>query len=519
VPSVSGTGVPSFDTTTFLDSLKLHPRSHAFTMSTAVRAPGEASSSKALTHSGMNSKLKDMKYAVRGDVPIAAERIQKELDSGTSKRPYTEILACNIGNPHSVGQTPVSWFRQVMALVNCPELSDTANFPEDVKARAKLIRSQVGGGTGAYSHSKGISAFRDNVARFIERRDGYPADPEQIFLCAGASAGIEKVMSALIAGPQDAVLVPIPQYPLYSALITLMGGNMVGYYLDEEKNWGFNLATAKEALAKARADGLNPKGMVVINPGNPTGQVMSQADLTDIVKMCKEEGLLLMSDEVYQENVYVDNKKFVSMKKVVRDLGKDYDDFELVSFHSTSKGLIGECGRRGGFMELCGMDSGVVSEIFKLACMGLCPNLDGQMMTGLMVDPPKEGEPSYKLYHEECSAIYSDLKRKSKIVVDALNDIEGMSCQVAEGAMYAFPKIDLGPGAIKAAEAAGQAPDLFYCLALLEETGICCVPGSGFAQVPGTYHFRTTFLPPADKLEDAMKRFKKFHEDFRAKYN
>lgn len=82
---------------------------------------------------------------------------------------------------------------------------------------------------------------------------------------------------------------------------------------------------------------------------------------------------------VSQENVYADTKKFVSMKKVVRDLGPDFDDFELASFHSTSKGLIGECGRRGGYMELCGFDQGVEGEIFKLACMGLCPNLDGQV--------------------------------------------------------------------------------------------------------------------------------------------
>lgn len=488
---------------------------------THTRADDVASSSKALTHATMNVKLKEMKYAVRGEVPIAAERIQKELDSGESKRPYSEILYCNIGNPHSVGQQPVTWFRQVMALVNCPSLMDSAPgcLPPDVEKRAKEIIKQVAGGTGAYSHSKGIPAFRNHVAKFIAERDGHPSDPEHVFLCAGASSGIEKVMSALIEGPNDAVLVPIPQYPLYSALVTLMGGTMIGYYLEEDKGWGFNLESTKAAIAKARADGLNPKGFVVINPGNPTGQLMSSDDLTEIVKLCKSENLMLLSDEVYQENVYVNTKSFVSMKKIVRDLGPAYDEFELASFHSTSKGLIGECGRRGGYMELCGFDDNVEGEIFKLACMGLCPNLDGQMMTGLMVNPPKPGEPSFELYTSERKAIYDDLKRKSEIVVDSLNKIDGMSCQMAEGAMYAFPKIGLGPGAIKAAEAAGQAPDLFYCLALLEETGICCVPGSGFQQVPGTFHFRTTFLPPAEKLEGAMKRFGEFHQSFTAKYN
>lgn len=491
-------------------------------MSTAAAVRSEvASSSKALTHDTMNSKLKEMKYAVRGEVPIAAERIQKELNSGTSKRAYSEILYCNIGNPHSVGQAPVTWYRQVMALVNCPSLMDTPGlpFPPDVLQRAREVLKQIAGGTGAYSHSKGIPAFRHQVANFIAERDGYPSDPEHVFLCGGASSGIEKVMSALIQNSKDAVLVPIPQYPLYSALVTLMGGNMVGYYLEEDKNWGFNLESTKKALAKARADGLNPKAMVVINPGNPTGQLMGPEDLTEIVKLCKAERLMLLSDEVYQENVYIESKSFVSMKKIVRDLGDDYADFELASFHSTSKGLIGECGRRGGYMELCGFDNVVEGEIFKLACMGLCPNLDGQLMTGLMVNPPKVGEPSYELYNSERQAIYNDLKRKSKIVVDSLNKIDGMSCQVAEGAMYAFPQIMLGPGAKKAAEAAGQVPDLFYCLALLEETGICCVPGSGFQQVPGTFHFRTTFLPPAEKLEKAMERFGEFHKSFNAKYD
>lgn len=100
-----------------------------------------------------------------------------------------------------------------------------------------------------------------------------------------------------------------------------------------------------------------------------------------------------------------------------------------------------------------------------------------------MVNPPVPGEPSYDLYKSERETIYNDLKAKAKMLVEALNGVDGFSCQVAEGAMYAFPSIQLGPGVIKAAEAAGQAPDLFYCLALLEETGICCVPGSGFGQV------------------------------------
>jgi len=471
----------------------------------------------------MNIKLKEMKYAVRGDVPIAAERIEKELNSGTSTRPFSEILYCNIGNPHSVGQKAITWYRQVMALVNCTSLLDNPNvgsmFPKDVITRAKEIIGSVKGGTGAYSHSKGIPEFRKHVAEFIHSRDGHSCDPENIYLTGGASQGIEKVLSAVINSPKDAVLIPIPQYPLYSALITLLGGAQVGYYLEEDKGWGFNLESTRAAIAAARTQGLNPRAFCVINPGNPTGQVMSQEDLTAIVQLCKEERLVLLADEVYQENIYTNCKKFVSLKKVVRDLGPDYDSFEMASFHSTSKGIIGECGRRGGYMELVGFSPEVEAHIFKLTCMGLCPNLDGQVLTDLMVKPPVPGSDSYEGYMAERSAIFESLKSKALMLVAALQDIEGVSCQPAEGAMYAFPSIHLPAGAIAAAKAKSQAPDLFYCLALLEETGICCVPGSGFLQVEGTYHFRTTFLPPEEKLKAAMTRFKDFHAAFTAKYS
>mmetsp|Transcript_27798 Transcript_27798/g.60801 ORF Transcript_27798/g.60801 Transcript_27798/m.60801 type:complete len:515 (-) Transcript_27798:349-1893(-) len=486
------------------------------------RRGAHTSGAKALTAENMNPHLKEMKYAVRGEVPITAEKIQKELSSGSSKRPYSEILYCNIGNPHSVGQQPITWYRQVLSLVNCPTLMDSPEvlkaFPSDVVERSKKLKALVKGGTGAYSHSKGVEAFRNSVAAFVEKRDGYPCDPESLYLTGGASSGIEKVLTALISGPKDAVLIPIPQYPLYSALITILGGKQLGYYLEEEKGWGFDINSTREVIHKARRDGLKPKAFCVINPGNPTGQLMTQADLSDIVKLCKEEGLVLLADEVYQENVYAEGKKFVSMKKAVRDLGDDYAGVELASFHSTSKGLIGECGRRGGYMELCGFDPAVVAEIFKHCCMGLCPNLDGQIMTELMVNPPKPGEPSYDLFTRESTGIYNALKTKAKMLHAELSAIPGVSCQNPEGAMYAFPQIMLPPKAIAAAEAAGKAPDLFYCLALLEETGICCVPGSGFLQKPGTFHFRTTFLPPEEKLKEALGRFKKFHAAFLAKY-
>eukprot|EP00239_Pterosperma_sp_CCMP1384_P002945 CAMPEP_0197849438 /NCGR_PEP_ID=MMETSP1438-20131217/12073_1 /TAXON_ID=1461541 /ORGANISM="Pterosperma sp., Strain CCMP1384" /LENGTH=515 /DNA_ID=CAMNT_0043462123 /DNA_START=190 /DNA_END=1737 /DNA_ORIENTATION=- len=487
------------------------------------RMGAQSMASKVLTEDTMNVQLKEMEYAVRGQVPIAAERIVQELKSGNSTRPYKEVLFCNIGNPHSVGQKPISWYREVAALVDCPSLLDKPNtasvFPADVIARAKELIEAIPGGTGAYSHSQGIPLIRQHVADFITKRDGYECDPNNIFLSNGASAGINLILTTLISGPKDAVLIPIPQYPLYSALLTLKGGHHIGYYLDEESNWGLKFEDLVDAITKARAEGLNPKAMAVINPGNPTGQCMDYDNLVKIVKFCVQEKLVLMADEVYQENVYVDTKKFTSLKKVVMDLGDEAKDLELASFHSTSKGFIGECGRRGGYMELIGFDPYVRDMMMKHASMELCSNLNGQVMTSLMVKPPASGDESYESFQGELNGIKSSLKVKAKQLVDTFNSIEGMTCQPAEGAMYAFPQIHMPQKALDAAKAVGQAPDLFYCLALLEETGICCIPGSGFLQRPGTYHFRTTFLPEESKLLEAMDRFKTFHNGFMAKYS
>jgi alanine transaminase len=139
-------------------------------------------------------------------------------------------------------------------------------------------------------------------------------------------------------------------------------------------------------------------------------------------------------------------------------------------------------------------------------------------MVSLMVNPPRKGDPSYALYSAERDAIYESLKRRATLVTSTLNALPGIACNPAEGAMYAFPQISLPPGAIAAAEAKGMAPDLFYCLELLETTGVCVVPGSGFGQRTGTWHFRTTFLPREEHLQQVLGKFSQFHTQFLTKY-
>lgn len=137
---------------------------------------------------------------------------------------------------------------------------------------------------------------------------------------------------------------------------------------------------------------------------------------------------------------------------------------------------------------------------------------------GCVVNPPKEGDESYELYKSERAAIFESLKRRSQFINKTLNELDGVSCNPIDGAMYAFPKIELSQNAIKEAQSRGLQPDTFYCLELLENTGLCVIPGSGFGQKDGTYHFRTTFLPSEKDLEEVLKSFKTFHQQFVEKY-
>lgn len=289
----------------------------------------------------MSQTLRRMQYAVRGEVVTRADQLAAE---------GRQILYTNIGNPHQVGVSPISYFRQIMALCDLPAQFGvdhpkvTELFPADVVERAKEYREIIGpSGTGAYSHSQGILGLRKHVADYITKRDGYPAYPGNIFLTNGASAAISMVLQGLLANNNDAVMIPIPQYPIYSALIAKLGGRQIGYELDEELNWSVSRDELEKKLAQAKKQGLEVRAMALINPGNPSGNVMTHCDIQVVTEFCAEHGIVLMADEVYQANVYADYAQFVSARKVAMDCG--LKKLQLVSFHSTSKGLMGECGR------------------------------------------------------------------------------------------------------------------------------------------------------------------------------
>jgi len=474
----------------------------------------------ALPPDKINSKIKDMEYAVRGQIVLNAQEHIKALKRG-EKRPFPDVVLCNIGNPQSVGQAPLTFPRQVLALCTCPSLLEnkavTDALPADVVARAKRI---LGGchGLGAYSESKGIEVVRESVQAYIEARDGYPTNIDDIFLTNGASEGVKTLLAMLVRDEKDGVMIPIPQYPLYSATITALGGSQVGYYLDEAAGWSLKPAMLDEAAAKAKANGVTLRTLCVINPGNPTGQVMTEENIKEVIEWAAKEGVLIMADEVYQTNVYDPSMKFHSFKKVLRSMPELADKVELVSFHSTSKGIVGECGMRGGYLELVNIHPETKEQVYKSLSVNLCSNLPGQVMCDMMVNEPKPGDPSYESYQAEFNGIFESLQRRALKLVKGLNALEGVTCNPSSGAMYAFPSIAMPQKWLDACKGRGVPADTQYCLDLLDATGICVVPGSGFGQVDGTYHFRTTFLPQEDQMEKVSERLAKFHSEFLAKY-
>ncbi|XP_050383849.1 alanine aminotransferase 2 [Argentina anserina] len=483
--------------------------------SMADKSPSPAT----LTLGNINPKVVECEYAVRGEIVILAGKLQEALKANPGSLPFDEILYCNIGNPQSLGQQPITYFREVLALCDHPTILDKSEtqglFSADSIERAWEILDQIPGrATGAYSHSQGIKGLRDTIAAGIEARDGYPADPNDLFLTDGASPAVHMMMRLLIRSENDGILCPIPQYPLYSASIALHGGTLVPYYLDEASGWGLEVSDLKKQLEDAKSKGVCVRALVVINPGNPTGQVLAEENQKQIVEFCKQEGLVLLADEVYQENIYVPDKEFHSFKKVANSMGYGDKDISLVSFQSVSKGYYGECGKRGGYMEITGFSPEVREQIYKMASVNLCSNISGQILASLVMSPPKVGDESYELYFSEKDGILSSLKRRAKTLEDALNSLEGVTCNRAEGAMYLFPRIDLPQKAIKAAEGEKAAPDAFYCKRLLNATGIVVVPGSGFGQVPGTWHFRCTILPQEDKIPAVVDRLTEFHKKF-----
>lgn len=456
---------------------------------------------------------------MRGELAVRSEEYRARLAKGDKSLPFDKIISANIGNPQQLDQKPITFFRQVLSLLEYPPLLEKEDvllnqlgYQPDVIERAKWLLKAVGS-VGAYSASAGAPGIKESVAKFIERRDGFPADPKDIYLSAGASSGVNTLLHIIAASPNTGVLVPIPQYPLYTASLAVLNAKCVPYYLDEAKGWGTDLEAIKGAYKKAIDDGTDVRAIVIINPGNPTGASLPEQDVKAVIEFAAEKKLVVMADEVYQTNVF--KGKFHSFKAVLRSMQKEdpekYKNVELASLHSVSKGMVGECGHRGGYFELCGFDPEVVEQIYKFVSISLCSPVIGQCLVELMVNPPKEGEPSYELYRSEWDSIFVGLQKRATALFEAFKEMEGVECGDPQGSMYLFPTIHLPERAIEAAKKEGRSPDEYYAFRLLDATGVCIVPGSGFGQKENTLHFRTTFLAPGTEW---VGRISKFHKEF-----
>ncbi|KAG9330147.1 hypothetical protein JZ751_027168 [Albula glossodonta] len=415
---------------------------------------------KTLTMETLNPQVKAVEYAVRGPIVIKAGEIERELQQ-SKKKPFTEVIKANIGDAHAMGQQPITFLRQVVALCSCPELLDSPLFPEDAKLRARRILQGCGGQSiGSYSASQGVECIRKDVAAYVEQRD---------------RGSILKLLVSGEGPSRTGVMIPIPQYPLYSAAIAELDAVQVNYYLDEDNC-----------------------------------QVQSRKCIEDVLHFAYEEKLFVLSDEVYQDNIYSPECQFHSFKKVLYEMGPEYfNNVELASFHSTSKGYTGDsapprpappapwlleppfltappprlssrCGFRGGYMEVLNLDPDVQAQLIKLLSVRLCPPVLGQAAMDVIVNPPSSSEASHAQFIKEKKAVLGALAEKAKLTEQTLNTVPGINldppgCKIAQGKL-------------------GMAPDMFYCLRLLEETGICVVPGSGFGQKEGTYHFRYTSI-------------------------
>jgi aspartate/methionine/tyrosine aminotransferase len=468
----------------------------------------------------VNQNILEMEYAVRGPIPQRAAVLKSEGKT---------IIPCNIGNPQALGQPPITYYRQVLSLVEEPskiqrerqlkalfeetpfsDLREDDFISDDVLDLSEQILAGIGTGMGAYTESKGIRFIRRAVADFIDRRDqvessgGVPADPEKIFLTTGASEGVKAVIDLLISGPGDGIMIPIPQYPLYSAAIKKAGGVQVNYYPDEDQDWALDRGMLETALVGAKADGVTVKGIVVINPCNPTGAVLSADSIREIIEFAKGNSLVIMADEVYQENIYTG--EFVSFAKALGN-----QDVPLCSYHSISKGFYGECGHRGGYLEVRnppkveGSDLDFVDLLLKQASVSLCSNTAGQILTYLMVSPPEEGSQPYQRFIQEKQYILNELHEKATMVREAFTQMNGVECFGETGAMYLFPRLNVLPEGTD---------DFDYCMALLEETGLCVVNGSGFGQKEGTHHLRIAFLPPKELLAEVLPQWIEFHNNY-----
>jgi alanine-synthesizing transaminase len=340
----------------------------------------------------------------------------------------------------------------------------------------------------AYSDSKGIFAARKAIMQYCQEKGIQGVTLDDIYTGNGVSELIVLAMNALLNNG-DEVLVPAPDYPLWTAAVSLSGGTPIHYLCDEAKEWAPDLADLRSKITP------RTKAIVMINPNNPTGAIYSKAVLTELTQIAREHGLILFADEIYDKMLY-DEEQHVSLASLSSDV-------VVITFNGLSKNYR-SCGYRSGWMVVSGDKSRIkdyIEGLNMLSSMRLCANVPGQYA----IQTALGGYQSIN----DLVAKGGRLARQRDLAWELITAIPGVSCVKPKSALYLFPKLD--------PEMYPIADDQEFIAELLREEKVLMVQGSGFNWVKPD-HFRVVFLPHEDVLKDAIGRFARFLERYRQKH-
>ncbi|MFZ2512452.1 MAG: pyridoxal phosphate-dependent aminotransferase [Gordonia sp. (in: high G+C Gram-positive bacteria)] len=397
-----------------------------------------------------SDKLKNVCYEIRGPVHEHAARMEAEGH---------RILKLNIGNPALFGfEAP------------------------DVIMRDMIHALPFSQG---YSDSLGVLPARRAIVTRYETIDFPYFDVDDVLLGNGVSELITMTMQALL-NDGDEVLIPSPDYPLWTAMTALSGGTPVHYRCDEEDDWNPDLADIESKITD------RTKAIVVINPNNPTGAVYSPKVLKGIAELARKHSLLILADEIYDKILY-DGATHTSIASLAPDM-------LVLTFNGLSKAYR-VCGYRAGWVVITGPKDhakGFIEGLHTLASTRLCSNVPGQHAIQVALG-------GYQSIDALC-APGGRLHEQRTVTVDKLNEIPGVSCVTPMGALYAFPRLDPNVYEIR--------DDERFVQDLLLQEKILVVQGSGF-NLPDTNHFRIVTLPWAQDLSEAIERIGNFLSSYR----
>lgn len=394
-------------------------------------------------------KIDNVSYDIRGPVLDEANRMEAE---------GTKILKLNIGNPSPFGFTAPEGIINEM----------TANLTS----------------TEGYSNSKGIPEARQAIMEYCKFKGIPNVGMDDIFTGNGASELITMAMQGLL-DPGDEVLVPAPDYPLWTASVTLAGGTAVHYICDEEADWNPDIDDIKKKITP------NTKGIVIINPNNPTGTVYTKDLLEQLVQVARENGLIIFADEIYDRLVY-EGETHIAVASLAPDL-------MTVCFNGLSKSHK-LCGYRIGWMCLAGDKShakGYIEGLNLLSTLRLCSNVPGQSLIPYALKDAGTIDESLK----PGGRIYD----QGEFIYKAMNSIPGISAKKPRGAFYLFPKIDTNMYKIT--------NDKDFALDLLRKEHVLITAGTGFNWI-NPDHFRIVFLPEIETLKAAAEKFEHYFNNF-----